>query len=159
MLNAAVDGLWEAADAYFHDGDYVRIVALCRISVELDQSFDEAYSSAGYLLWSMGEIPSADALLEYGTRRSKKPGQLHDEMGQQLFRTKRYADAARYLEKAIKLGGVEVSAYSSLGHSYTKLSKFEDAVRVWQLAVKKFPNYPGGPKNLKDAQERLKNGK
>ena len=159
MLNAAVDGLWDAADAYFHDGDYVRIVALCRICVELDQSFVEGYSSAGYLLWSMGEIPSADALLEYGTRRSKKPGQLHDEMGQQLFRTKRYADAARYLEKAIKLGGVEVSAYSSLGHSYTKLSKFEDAVRVWQLAVKKFPNYPGGPKNLKDAQERLKNGK
>lgn len=159
MLSAVVDGLWTAVDGYFHDGDYIRVVSLCRICVEADQSFDEAYSSGAYLLWSLGEIPSAEAFLEYGTKRSKKPSALNNEMGQQLYRTKRYADAARYLQKAIQLGGVDATTYATLGHCYTKLSKFEEAVQTWKKLVAKFPEFPSGPKNLKDAEARLKNGK
>ena len=159
MLSAVVDGLWSTNDVYFHDGDYVRVVSLCRICVEADQSFDDAYSSGAYLLWSLGEIPSADAFLEYGTRRSKKPGSLNGEMGHQLYRTKRYADAVRYLQKAVQFGGVGPTTYATLGHSYTKLSKFEDAVQIWKKLVEKFPDFPAGPKNLKDAEARLKAGK
>jgi tetratricopeptide (TPR) repeat protein len=159
MIGSIVDGLWEASDSYFHDGDYVRVVALCRVCVELDQSFDEAYSSGGYLLWSMGETGSAEAFLEYGTRRSKKPGTLNNEMGQQFFRTKNYAAALPYLQKATKLGGVDVTAYTTLGHCYTKLDKLAEAVQAWKVVVAKFPDFPAGPKNLKDAEARLKNGR
>lgn len=161
MISTVVDGLWETGDHYFHDGDYTRVVALLRICVEADQNFDEAYSSAGYLLWSMGESKSAEALLEYGTRRSKKPGSLNSEMGQQLYRTNNYTAALPYLQKAIKLGGsgVDVITYTSLGHCYTKLKKYEDAVQAWKQVVAKFPDFPAGPKNLRDAEERLKSGK
>ena len=159
MVNAIVDGIWDTSDQYFHDGDYIRVVSLIRICVEADPSFDEAYSSGGYLLWSLGENGSAEAFLEYGTRRSKKPGSLNNEMGQQLYRTKNYAAALPYFQKAVKLGGVNVTAYTTLAHCYTKLNKFEDALQVWKQVVEKFPTLPAGPKNLKDAQERLKNGK
>lgn len=156
MINAVVDGLWDTGDRYFHDGDYVRVISLCRICVEADQSFDEAYSSAGYLLWSMGENGSAEALLEYGTRRSKNPGALNSEMGMQLFRTNNHAAALPYLKKATQLGGVEVSTFATLGHCYTKLKKYDEAVQVWKQIVAKFPSFPAGPKNLRDAEERLK---
>jgi tetratricopeptide (TPR) repeat protein len=159
MIDSMVDGLWSATDKYFHDGDYVRVVSLCRICVEADQSFDEAYSAGGYLLWSMGEVPSAEAFLEYGTRRSKKPGSLNNEMGQQLYRTKNYPAALTYLQKAVKLGGVDVTAYSTLAHCYTRLNKHQEALQTWKQVVAKFPDFPAGPKNLKDAEARLKNGK
>jgi tetratricopeptide (TPR) repeat protein len=159
IVNDVVDGLWVEVDRYFHDGDYTRVVVLCRVCVEADPSFDEAYSSAGYLLWSMGDNASANALLEYGIKHSTQPGSLNNEMGQQLFRLKRYEDAIPYLKKAVSLGGVPPTAYSTLGHSYTKLGKFEDAVQTWKQVVAKFPSFPSGPKNLKDAEERLKAGK
>ena len=159
MVDALVDGLWNASDKYFHDGDYVRVVSLCRVCVEADQSFDEAYSAGGYLLWSLGESASAEAFLEYGTRRSKTPGVLNNEMGQQLFRTKNYAAALPYFQKAIKMGGVGVTTYTTLGHCYTRLNKLEDAVQIWRTVVVKFPDFPSGPKNLKDAQARLAAGK
>ncbi len=159
MVDALVEGLWETGDRYFHDGDYVRVVSLCRVCVEADQSFDEAYSSGGYLLWSLGESASAEAFLEYGTRRSKKPGALNSEMAQQLFRTKNYAAAVPYFQKAIKIGGVGLTSYTMLAHSYSKLNKLEDAVQVWKQVVAKFPEFPAGSKNLKDAEERLKTGK
>jgi tetratricopeptide (TPR) repeat protein len=148
MISGAVDALWETSDTYFHDGDYVRCISLCRICVEVDPNFDEAYSSGGYLLWSLGENASAEAFLEYGTRRSKKPGALNSEMGQQLFRTKNYAAALPYFQKAIKLG-----------HCYTRLNRFEEAVGAWKQVVAKFPSFAAGPKNLKDAEARLKAGK
>ncbi|MCX6367728.1 MAG: hypothetical protein NTX57_13625 [Armatimonadetes bacterium] len=159
MISGVVDKLWETNDTYFHDGDYVRCISLCRICVEVDPNFDEAYSSGGYLLWSLGENASAEAFLEYGTRRSKKPGPLNSEMGQQLFRTKNYAAALPYFQKAIKLGGVEVTTYTTLGHCYTRLNRFEDAVEAWKQVVAKFPSFLAGPKNLKDAEARLKAGK
>lgn len=159
IVSDVVDGLWAEADRYFHEGDYTRVVALCRVCVEADPSFDDAYSSAGYLLWSMGEMASANALLDYGTKHSTQPGLLNSEMGQQLFRLKRYADATVYLKKAVALGSVPPTAYTTLGHCYTKLNKFEDAVTIWKKVVEKFPDFPSGPKNLKDAEERLKAGK
>lgn len=158
VLSGLVDGLWDAGDQYFHDGDYVRVISLCRLCVELDQSFDEAYSSGGYLLWSLGETPSAEAFLEYGTRRSKKPGLLNSEMGQQLFRTKNYTAALPYLQKSVVLGGVPIGAYTTLAHCYTRLNKHAEAVQVWKQVVAKFPEFPAGPKNLKDAEARLKGG-
>jgi hypothetical protein len=41
-----IDRVWANTDKYFHEGDYNRIVALCRICVESDPEFDEAYSAA-----------------------------------------------------------------------------------------------------------------
>lgn len=159
ILNELVDGLWEEGDRYFHDGDYIRTIALARICVELDPSFDEAYSSGAYLLWSLGDIPAANAFLGYGIKHSTRPGALYDEMGQHLFRLKRYPDALPYLKKAVALGGVPVTAYSTLAHCYTRLNKHAEAVQIWKTVVAKFPEFPAGPKNLKDAQERLKAGK
>lgn len=159
ILNELVDGLWEEGDRYFHDGDYIRTIALARICVELDHSFDEAYSSGAYLLWSLGDVPAANAFLDYGVKHSTRPGSLHNEMGQHLFRLKRYPEATTYLKKAVALGGVTVTAYSTLAHCYTRQNKFAEAVEAWKVVVAKFPDFPAGPKNLKDAQERLKAGK
>ena len=150
-----VDKLWVTADKYWHDGDYNRIIGLGRICIEADPNFDEAVDACSWLLWSLGDIPSADWLLNYGVQRSPKKGIFYNNLGQHLFRTKRYDKALTYLEKAVALGGVPPTAYATLGHTYTRLNRPADAVKAWKQCVEKFPDFPAGAKNLKQAEERL----
>lgn len=155
VLEKVKDGLWETADHYWHDGDYNRIVALGRLIVEIDPGFDEAFDACAWLLWSLGDIKGADDFLAYGVAVSPRKGIFYSNFGQHLNRTKRYQEAMDYLKKAIDLGGVPASAYSTLGHLYTRFGKLQESVDTWKACVAKYPKFPAGPKNLKAAEQRL----
>lgn len=156
VVDKVVDQLWQGADRYWHDGDYNRILGLGRICIEADPGFDDAYDSCAWLLWSMGEVPAADWLLEYGVKRSPQKGIFYNNIGQHLYRTKRYAESQSYLEKAIKLReGVPPVAWSTLGHLYTRAGRLADAVTVFRDQTQRFPGFPAAAKNLKQAEERL----
>ena len=155
ILNDIGNRLWEQGDKYWHDGDYQRVVGLGRIIIEIDPKDEEVVDSMAWLLWSMGDIKGADELLKYAISKAPKQGMLYSNFGGHLYRTKRYEDAAKYLEQGVKVGGVTSAAYSFLGHTYTKLGKFKEAVETWKECVKRFPKYPAGPPNLKAAEARL----
>lgn len=155
IANAVIDDLWEQTDRYWHDGDYNRIIDLCRICVEADPTFDEAYGVAAWLLWSQGNTPAADWILEYGVKRSPKQGAIYFEYGWQLYNTKRFEAALPYLQKAVARGKVPLAAYTTLAHCYTKLNRLKEAVDAWRVVVKRFPKFDVGKVNLKRAEERL----
>ncbi|GAB4453365.1 MAG: hypothetical protein OHK0029_06040 [Armatimonadaceae bacterium] len=152
IVDRTVDGLWEATDTFWHDGDYNRIVDLCRVCVEADPTFNDAYSGAAWLLWSMGDTQAADLLLQHGINRTGKNGELNFEMGWHLYNTRRYAQAEPYLKKAVSAPNAEPRWYAILGHTYRQQKKYDDAIRTWEAVIKKFPNFPPGPSNL----ERVK---
>jgi len=131
------------------------VVGLGRIIIEIDPKDEEVVDSMAWLLWSMGDIKGADELLKYAISKAPTQGMLYANFGGHLYRTKRYEDAAKYLEQGVKVGGVTSAAYSFLGHTYTKLGKFKEAVETWKECVKRFPKYPAGPPNLKAAEARL----
>ena len=155
ILNDIANRLWEQGDKYWHDGDYQRVVGLGRIIIEIDPNDEEVVDSMAWLLWSMGDIKGADELLKYAISKAPTHGMLYANFGGHLYRTKRYEDAAKYLEQGIKVGGVTSAAYSFLGHSYSRLGKLKEAVETWKECVKRFPKYPAGPPNLKAAEARL----
>jgi len=155
ILNDIGNRLWEQGDKYWHDGDYQRVVGLGRIIIEIDPKDEEVVDSMAWLLWSMGDIKGADELLKYAISKSPTQGMLYANFGGHLYRTKRYEDAAKYLEQGIKVGGVTSAAYSFLGHTYSRLGKLKEAVETWKECVKRFPKYPAGPPNLKAAEARL----
>jgi tetratricopeptide (TPR) repeat protein len=157
VVDKVVDGLWEETDHFWHDGDYQRIVDLCRVIVEADPSFNEAYSNAAWLLWSLGDIPGADAFLEFGINRTPSKGELYYEFGRHLYTTKRYPSAKPYLEKAVAYPNAQPTWYSTLGHTYRQLKDYDNAVKTWAAVVEKFPTFVSGPPNLKRVQA-LKNG-
>jgi len=158
VLQKVVNGLWEVADHYWHDGDYNRIVGMGRLIVEIDPGYDEAYDVCAWLLWSLGDVSGADKFLEYGVKKSPRKGVFYANLAHHLNRTKRYPDALAYMEKAIKLGGVDAAAWGTLGHLYTRAGRHREAVDAWREVVKRFPEFPAGPKNLRAAEERLKRG-
>lgn len=159
ITSRVVDGLWEKTDEFWHEGDYNRIVALCRVIVEADPSFNDAYSNSAWLLWSQGDTDAADRFLQQGLDRTREKGDLAFEFGSHLYNTKRYGQAEKYLKKGIGYGGVPVTCYTLLGHTLRLQKKYEESIAVWQTVVKKFPKFTAGPANLARVQALKRDGK
>lgn len=155
ITDRVIDNLWTKSDAFWHEGDYQRIIALIRVCVAADPSFVEAYSNGAWLLWSMGDSDGADALLADGEKRSPKKGDIAYEYGYQLFRTKRYPEAAKYLKRSVEGGGQPAPVYTTYAHALEKLNRWDEAEKVWQQVVKKFPTFVAGPPNLKRVRETI----
>lgn len=158
LVSAVVDRLWAEGDRFYHEGDYNRVISLGRICVEADPSFDDAYSSIGYLLWSMQEMASAEGTLLYGVKHSPQHATLNYELGYQYFRTKKFTEALPYLKKAVEYPDAQPPYFATLGHCQTRLGLHADSVVTWKKCVQKFPNFISGPKNLKDAEARVAKG-
>lgn len=150
ITSRIVDNLWEETDHYWHEGDYNRIIALVRVCVEVDPSFVEAYSSGAWLMWSQGDTKAADTLLQYGIARAPQAekGNISYEFGWHLFNTKRFAEALPYLKQATDSNVGFVTAFTTLGHCYRQLKRYDDSVKAWEVVVKKFPTFVSGPSNL-----------
>ena len=150
ITSRIVDNLWENTDHYWHEGDYNRIIALVRVCIEVDPTFTEAYSSGAWLMWSQGDTRAADTFLQYGIARAPKntKGEIAYEFGWHLYNTKRYADALPYLKRAADSKVGFVTAYTTLGHCYRQLKRYDDAVKAWEAVVNKFPKFAAGPPNL-----------
>lgn len=148
IVSKVVDGLWEEADHFWHEGDYQRIIDLARVIVEADPTFNEAYATSAWLLWSLGDIPGSDAFLEYGIQRTNDKGDLNYEFGRHLYTTKRYKAAEPYLKRSVSYANAQPTWYSTLGHTYRQLKDYDNAVKIWTIVVEKFPRFVSGPPNL-----------
>jgi tetratricopeptide (TPR) repeat protein len=152
IISAVVDDLWKETDQYWHHGDYYRIIALCRLSVEADPSFNEAYTGGAYLIWSLGDAVGADDFLSYGIDHTTQKTALYQDLGRHFNATKRYEAAEKYLRIATSRPDAGPLAYSQLAYSYKNQKKYPQLVATWEAVVKKFPGFPSGPPNLASAK-------
>ena len=157
ITGRVVDQLWVQVDKYWHDGDYNRIVELCRLCVEADPHFLEAYSAGAWLLWSLDRTGEADAFLKQGVAANPNRYDLHFDFGSHLVRTKRDRDALPYLQAATRHKNAPAQAWSVLAHCYRRLGRLDEALATWQTVVKRFPNFAAGPPNLRRIQEMKRN--
>jgi tetratricopeptide (TPR) repeat protein len=157
IVSRVVDDLWQETDVYWHKGDYNRIIALDRVCVSADPSFVEVYSTGAWLMWSMGDSDAADTFLRDGIERSPARADITYAFAEQLFNTKRYPEAAKYLRQSIAFGDNDRLAYTMLAHSYRLSGKYDDSIAEWKLVIKKFPDFAAAKPNLARV-EALKRG-
>jgi tetratricopeptide (TPR) repeat protein len=155
ITGRVTDLIWNQTDAYWHDGDYDRIIDLARVVVEIEPNFVEAWGVAAWLLWSRGDTPGADAFLAEGARRNPDRYELHYELGWHLFNTKRFAQALPHLQTATRFSDADQRAWKNLAHTYERLDRWDDALAAWRTVVSRFPNDTSGPVNLRRVEARV----
>jgi serine/threonine-protein kinase len=110
-------------------------------------------------LASPSPIPTADNVSEptpspeptnenYNLRREmnnlnagKKEAEEFYRSGRELYRQRRYAEAAKKFESAIQYRSDAIGSYISLGNCYMKLGKSEQALAAFLNAIKVEPSY------------------
>jgi len=155
IISNVVDTLWDQTDAYWHSGDYPRIVALDRVITEADPQFLEAYSNGGWLMDSLGRTADAEAYYTLGTRNNPHAEYAYWNLGFFYFNTPRnYLAAAQAFQMAVRLPGADVRDWKMLGHSCEKSKRWDDALSVWQQARSRYPHDPSIPRLLAEMQAK-----
>lgn len=141
IVSGVVDRLWNQTDAYWHDGDYPRIVALDRIVTEADPQFLEAYSNGGWLMDSLGRTQDAQAYYTLGTQNNPHAEYAYWNLGFFYFSTAHdYPAAARAFRQAVRLPDADLKDWKMLAHSYEKAQNWDLAVSTWEQTRARYPH-------------------
>ena len=141
IVSGVVDRLWNQTDAYWHGGDYPRIIALDRIITEADPQFLEAYSNGGWLMDSLGRTQDALAYYTLGTRNNPHAEYAYWNLGFFYFNTPHdYPAAARAFRQAVRLPDADLRDWKMLAHSYEKAQQWDLAVSTWQQTRARYPH-------------------
>ena len=141
IVSSVVDKLWDQTDAYWHAGDYPRIIALDRVITEADPQFLEAYSNGGWLMDSLGRTQDALAYYTLGTRNNPHSEYAYWNLGFLYFSTVHdYPAAARAFRSAVQQKDSDLNCWKMLAHSYEKAGQWDEAVATWQQTRARYPH-------------------
>jgi tetratricopeptide (TPR) repeat protein len=136
IIDDVVKRLWVQADRHWHEGEYNHIVNLYRVSAASRPNLVDAYSNAGYLLWSMNRDDEAVAFYEQGLKSNPETYHLFDELGFYYYnRKKDYPRAITYYEKAIMCKDCEPFTLHMLAHAYERTRQPDKALKIWERAA------------------------
>ncbi len=123
-------------DRHWHHGEYNRIVGLCKIVAAADPGHVNAFSDAGWLLWSMNKDSEAVKLYEDGLKVNPKSYYMYHELGHYYAnRKKDWKKALPYLEGAAKCSDNTFFSMHLLAHAYEKTGQAPKALAVWKKAA------------------------
>jgi tetratricopeptide (TPR) repeat protein len=158
IVNEAVINLWKHVDHHWHEGEYRHIVNLCKVIATARPDAVEAYSNAGWLLWSMDADDEALALYEQGLKANPSIYEMYDELGFYYFNRKRdYARAIPYYEKALQFKDCKPFTIHMLAHAYERTKQMDKALKAWERAAA-IPDNATGRTNLERFKRKMKQG-
>ena len=141
IIDRVFERLVVTTDRHWHKGEYNHMVNLFRMEVVAHPDNVEAYSSAGWLLWSMDRDAEAIAMYEEGIKSNPNTSFMYDELGQYYFQRKKdYPRAITYYEKAVEFKDVHFSTLHMLAHAYEKTRQFDKALVIWKRTTADYPN-------------------
>lgn len=122
-------------------GDFPALVEMMKEIVKLDPKDVDCWGNIWYLLWSMGFKDDALVELKKGLSFNKDTYYIYDELGQYYsVACKDFKSAAIWFEEAIKFKDCKQTTFDSLGRCHEKIGNLDRAQRVWEAAVKRWPN-------------------
>jgi tetratricopeptide (TPR) repeat protein len=148
-MNHVADELAKRVDHYWHKGDFDSMAFLEARIVELDPSDVETWSSLGWVYWAcLNNEAKAERTLRAGLAANPNRYELYDELGNYLYRRKRYGEAAATLSRAVKFKNAHVLTWNSYAHALEKMGRNEQAAGVWRKMAAQFPGNPHSSVNL-----------
>lgn len=125
-------------DWWWHAGDYRQILRANETIRWLDPSWEEGFSLAAYLYWSLGRDTEAIATYHRGLSLHPDSWHLQWELGFYYFNAqKRFQEAIPRFELARELGSPAVESRMH-AHALEKAGYLQEALQVWNELREQF---------------------
>ncbi len=157
-----VDEIWTHAtnrmadqlDQSFEDGDYPFVISMLRISFADEPKNYDVATNLGWMLENVHEWDQAEEF--YKNFSSDNPGnpEAAYPLGFFYYMRKRYVEAERVLEPTLPRA-VHGNTFRILAKSYEREKKFSDAIRVWELQLKKWPDDGAAKANIDRVKKKM----
>lgn len=156
MERLAVDALWSAADDFFHEGNYQRVILLNLTASHLDPHFIQAYLDAAYLLWSGEHHEQAVALYMRAAEANPDNAEIWEELGNYYMINRRnYEKAIEAFTEASNRAHEGYQIEKNLAHCYEKGGMLQEALDIWTELHRQHPEDGVVTMNLERVQGRL----
>ncbi len=147
------DAIWSYADArvsrqidaWFDDGDFPRAVGLLRLQAAYAPNDYEVATNLGWLLESMER--DDEALAAYAVYARDNPNDPDAKLPVAMLHNsrKRYAEVVAVLEPVLAREAAlrtkpHPNVYRLLAKAYERLNRPEDAIRTWELQLRRYPD-------------------
>jgi type IV pilus assembly protein PilF len=126
---------------YYQDGDYKKAEELYNEALKIDESYSDVLNNLGALNIKIGEL---DKALEYFNKVLEDPlypypHYAHTNLGIVRKLQKRYDEAEKHLNNALRLKGTHCEAYKELGVLYDEQSLHQKAAENYAKTLKFCP--------------------
>jgi len=129
----------EAGDFFRSQGKMSRAVAMYRQHVQLNPGSSGAYRALARALRTVGKVNEAVALWDKAVKTSTDKRRF-EAAGDFFKSVQRWSEAVAMYRKHLELHPKERSAYGSLAKALHHLGKTDQAVTLWEKAVKTLPD-------------------
>jgi len=160
VRDAIVDALWVKTDEYGHAGQTLPVINICRMIVQLDPQFTEAYSVAAWLSLQRGKDAQALAFYQQGIERNPECYELLHQLGFAYYILQKHDPEAAlpYLKRAAELPS-PIPIKRTYAHALARAGKAKEAAEQWRTILKQHPGDPIALKELRKLRAAGKIGK
>lgn len=145
------------SDVWFELGEFPSCVALLKVQTGYSPDDYEMMTNLGWMLENIERNDEARAVYrDFGTRHPKIADAMY-ALGLSYALKKEYAEAIKVLEPTL-VNNPSPNTYRTLARSYEMLKKPLDAIRIWELELKKFPDELSAIANIKRVKAKMAAG-
>lgn len=157
IWNHAVDRLNSQTDIWFDDGDFPRVINLCKVMYALYPADYEVATNLGWMLENIEKWDEALAVyIKYRTENAKDPDAAWPEANF-YYMKKAYQKVPPILEPTMKMARKpHPNSFRTLAHAYERMNQLQDSKRVWQAMIQTFPDDLPAKNNLNRVEKKLR---
>ncbi|MBC8063403.1 MAG: tetratricopeptide repeat protein [Chlorobia bacterium] len=157
IWNHAVDRLNGQTDIWFDDGDFPRVINLCKVMYALYPDDFEIATNLGWMLENVLRWDEALAVyIKFRTENPKDPDSAWPEANF-YYMKKAYQKIPAILEPSMKMSTKpHPNSFRTLAHAYERMNQLQDSKRVWQSMILAFPKDAPAKNNLSRVEKKLR---
>ena len=144
------------SDQYFHRGEFDHTIDVLDRIITLQPVGTNAYSTAAWLAWSAKEPKKAIAYCDRMIAANPNDAEAYFEYGIVYLWLKDDQNAAIWLGRAEKIGGLHGRAHHMYGIVLRRLGRLDEAIVFWQRVIAEIPTDDYAKKELASIQEQIK---
>lgn len=144
-------------DLWFDNGEFPPSVSLLKVQHAYQPDDYETVTNLGWMQENTEALTDARATyLDYMVTHPKD-GDAAFPLGMSYYLKREFEKAIQYLEPSLgnKPGP---NTYRVLAKCYERIKKYKDAIRIWELELKRFPNEPTAIANIKRVKAMMGSG-